>query len=89
MPGRPDAATLSPGGRSFNTLGKRKATTMGGANTQYTAELKERQIAFLKEMAAKHNLPDESKALRCLLDYAIEQAGTQDDIFKKIHCLGC
>lgn len=62
---------------------------MAGPNTQYTVDLKERQYEFLQQMVEKYNLPDESKALRCLLDYATENPEVQDDIFETVRCLGC
>ena len=58
-------------------------------NETYEIELKPRQLAFLKEMAEKHGLADESKAVRCLIDYAIEKAGEQESIFSEIRCLDC
>jgi hypothetical protein len=52
-------------------------------------ELKQRQFDYLTEMAKKYDLPDESKAVRCLINYAIEQAERQDEIFGEIRCLHC
>ncbi len=51
-------------------------------------ELYEDQLAFLKEMTKKYDLPDESKALRCLLNFAT-QDGETDEIFDEIRCLHC
>ena len=59
------------------------------ASFEYQLTLKERQLNYLKEMAQKYGLADESKALRCLVDYAIEKADAQDDIFQQIRCLDC
>jgi hypothetical protein len=59
------------------------------ASFEYQLTLKERQLKFLKEMAQKYGLADESKALRCLVDYAIEQKDAEDDIFQQIRCLDC
>ena len=62
---------------------------MAGPNTDYTIALKERQYEFLKQMVEKYQLEDESKALRCLIDFAIGSPQSQDDVFQTIHCLGC
>lgn len=59
------------------------------ASYEYEITLKERQHAYLKEMARKYNLADESKALRCLIDYAIEQKDAEKSIFQEIRCVDC
>lgn len=57
---------------------------------QYTLELKEAQFQYLTRMAKKHDLPDEGKALRCLINFAIEQKeGVERDIFEEIRCFDC
>ena len=43
---------------------------------------------FLREMAEKYGLPDEHKAMRVLVTYAIED-GNLDDIFKLVRCHHC
>jgi hypothetical protein len=43
---------------------------------------------FLESVTEKYGLPNSSKALRCLLDYAATD-GDLDDIFKKIRCNRC
>ncbi|HVO14780.1 MAG TPA: hypothetical protein VMV26_06175 [Alphaproteobacteria bacterium] len=43
---------------------------------------------MLLEVARRYELPDASKALRCLLDYAATD-GDWDDIFKKVRCRRC
>ena len=62
---------------------------MAGPNNDFTLALKERQHAFLKEMADKYNLPDQSKAVRCLIDFALVNPDSEGAIFKTIHCTGC
>ena len=37
----------------------------------------------------KYDLPDQSKALRCLLDYVEEKESEWDDIFATIRCNRC
>ncbi len=51
--------------------------------------LKERQWAYLDQIAQKYGLPDESKALRCLVDFAIEQTEHETSIFQEIRCFDC
>ena len=59
------------------------------SNQEYTIQLKERQYAFLTEMVNKFSLPDESKALRCLINYAVAQPDLQESIFAEIRCQDC
>ncbi|MEQ8791745.1 MAG: hypothetical protein RIC55_36115 [Pirellulaceae bacterium] len=59
------------------------------ASYEYQITLKERQLTYLKEMAQKYGLGDESKALRCLVNYALEKKDAEADIFKQIRCLDC
>tara|TARA_B100001250_G_scaffold180926_1_gene155619 strand:+ start:392 stop:583 length:192 start_codon:yes stop_codon:yes gene_type:complete len=44
---------------------------------------------MLEEITDKYNLPDKSKALRCLLDYAEEKESDWDDMFATIRCNRC
>lgn len=55
----------------------------------YKVDLKKRQFEYLVAMANKHGLPDESKALRCLINYAIEESEQEDAIFAQIRCQDC
>ena len=59
------------------------------ANLEFTVHLKPEQYEFLKQMATRYNLPDESKALRCLINFAMTEKQHQDDIFKTVRCLYC
>jgi hypothetical protein len=43
---------------------------------------------MLLEIARRYELPDASKALRCLLDYAATD-GDWDAIFKTVRCRRC
>ena len=52
-------------------------------------ELDSSQLEFLEEMARTYSLPDVDKALRCLVNYAREQADRQREIFDEIRCTGC
>ena len=43
---------------------------------------------FLKDIQGQYNLPDLSKTMRCLLDFA-QTDGNLDQIFKQIRCNRC
>ncbi len=58
-------------------------------NLEYTVQLKPEQYEFLKQMVTQYNLPDESKALRCLINFAITETQHRDDIFQTVRCLYC
>jgi len=51
-------------------------------------EIETDQLAWLKEMADAHGLPDASKALRVVLDHAMMDAD-EDQIFMSIRCRRC
>tara|TARA_B100001057_G_scaffold369652_1_gene373371 strand:- start:612 stop:800 length:189 start_codon:yes stop_codon:yes gene_type:complete len=44
---------------------------------------------MLEQIVDKYDLPDQSKALRCLLDYAEEKESDWDDIFATVRCNRC
>ena len=56
---------------------------------EYAVTFTESQYAFLTEMAKKYDLADESKAVRCLVNYAVERQGEWDSVFAEIRCLDC
>lgn len=56
--------------------------------TTVELSMNEDQRVWLREMAAKHHLPDESKALRVLLDFAMF-SGDESEIFETIRCRRC
>ena len=51
--------------------------------------LEKHQMAFLEEVAKKYRLEDASKAIRCLINFAIDEAGEQERIFGEVRCLDC
>jgi hypothetical protein len=55
----------------------------------YSFELEKTMMVFLEEMTAKYDLPDVSKAVRCLINYARDIEEARDDIFAEIRCLSC
>ncbi|HEX4952565.1 MAG TPA: hypothetical protein VF017_04115 [Thermoanaerobaculia bacterium] len=58
-------------------------------NRKHTVELKPEQFDFLTRMTKKYDLQDESKALRCLINFAIEASGQEKEIFDEIRCTHC
>ena len=44
---------------------------------------------MLDNIIDKYNLPDKSKALRCLLDYVEEKENDWDDMFATVRCNNC
>lgn len=55
----------------------------------YSFELEKEMMQFIEEMTAKYNLPDVSKTMRCMVNYAREVETAQEDIFAEIRCLNC
>ena len=44
---------------------------------------------MLEEITNKYELPDKSKALRCLLDYVEEKEDEWDEMFATVRCNRC
>ena len=44
---------------------------------------------MLDQIVDKYDLPDKSKALRCLLDYVDEKESDWDDMFATVRCNRC
>ena len=44
---------------------------------------------MLDQIVDKYDLPDKSKALRCLLDYVEEKETDWDDMFDTVRCNRC
>lgn len=61
---------------------------MGGIKTEHKVELNDDHVRWLKEMASKHDLEDEHKALRCVLDHAMQETDG-DAVFAEIRCRHC
>jgi hypothetical protein len=55
----------------------------------YSIELEPEKTQFLEEVARRHGLPDISKAVRCLINYARENPEQQQAIFAEIRCMDC
>ena len=44
---------------------------------------------MLEQIVDKYDLPDQSKVLRCLLDYVEEKETDWDDMFATVRCNRC
>mgnify|MGYP001173137322 FL=1 len=44
---------------------------------------------MLDQIVEKYDLPDKSKALRCLMDYVEEKESDWDDMFATVRCNRC
>ncbi len=55
----------------------------------YSMELNPSMHTFLSEVSEKYNLPDTSKALRCLINFARENPEQHDTIFSEMRCMDC
>lgn len=55
----------------------------------YSIELEQDMMGFLEQMVAQYELPDISKAVRCLVNYAVDVDTARDDIFAEIRCKTC
>jgi hypothetical protein len=56
---------------------------------EYEIELKEFQQEYLEKMVEKYDIADMGKAIRCLIDFAIEQENLEVDIFRLERCHSC
>ncbi len=61
---------------------------MGGIKVTESFELNEGHVTWLAEMANRHDLESRDKALRCLLEYAM-QDGDEERIFDEVRCHHC
>ncbi|MBL61300.1 MAG: hypothetical protein CMI85_04155 [Candidatus Pelagibacter sp.] len=44
---------------------------------------------MLSDIVKNYNLKDKSKAIRCLLDFVLEEKNSWDNLFKKKRCNHC
>ncbi len=61
---------------------------MAGSTVTVAFEIHPDMVDMLATVVEKYRLPDPSKALRCLLDYAATD-GDWDEIFRKVRCRRC
>jgi len=71
------------------SLSKCKENGMPKDKATYSIELEKDMMSFLEQMTAQYNLPDVSKTMRCLVNYAMVVEEARDDIFAEIRCLTC
>ena len=62
---------------------------MAGEKISVTFEINTDTLQMLENITDKYELPDNSKTLRCLLDFVLEKESNWDAIFKKIRCIRC
>ena len=56
---------------------------------EHAIELKEFQLEYLEKIVADYDIPDIGKAVRCLIDYAIEEKGKEKELFQLERCQSC
>jgi hypothetical protein len=52
-------------------------------------DLEPQQLAYIRQMMTRHQIPDVAKALRVLVNYAQANPEREDQIFKKVRCRHC
>ena len=58
-------------------------------NISRQISLKNKQFEFISELAKKYKLVDESKTIRCLIEFARAEPDKLDEIFSKVRCAHC
>lgn len=61
---------------------------MGGIKVDHSYEINETQAEWLSAMVATHDLPDEGKALRIILDFCMQECDDKA-LFSEIRCHHC
>ena len=56
---------------------------------EHEIELKEFQLEYLEKIVADYDIPDIGKAVRCLIDYAIEEKDKEKEFFQLERCHSC
>ena len=62
---------------------------MAGDKIDVSFEINTDSEKLLDQIVEKYDLPDKSKALRCLFDYVEEKDSEWDEMFKTIRCNRC
>ena len=55
---------------------------------QIAFDIRPESLEMLRQLKEKYQLPDESKVLRCILEY-VAQEGDHEQIFGVVLCHGC
>ena len=56
---------------------------------EHTLELKAFQVEYLQQIVDRYDLSEMGKAIRCLIDYAIEEEKLEETILKLERCHSC
>jgi hypothetical protein len=59
------------------------------ASEPHEIELRPAQWAWLEAMAERYGLADPGKAVRCLINFAADEAEHEAAIFQEIRCQDC
>ena len=59
------------------------------AKVSNSFEMTAEQLAFLDEVVSKYGLPDQGKAIRCLINFARDRNDLADAIFAEMRCMDC
>jgi len=70
------------------TANNKKELRMAGEKISVSFEINPESQEMLQKIVEKYNLPDTSKAIRCLLEYVADD-GDWDNIFDEIRCNHC
>ena len=62
---------------------------MAGEKISVNFEINIDSLQMLEKITDKYELPDNSKTLRCLLDFVLEKESNWDEKKKKIRCIRC
>ena len=62
---------------------------MAGDKIDVSFEINSDSEKLLDQIVEKYDLPDKSKALRCLFDYGEEKDSEWDEMFATIRCNRC
>ena len=62
---------------------------MAGKKVSVTFDINTDAVEMIGKITEKYGLPDDSKTIRCLLDFVSEKEANWDAIFKKIRCRRC
>ncbi len=62
---------------------------MAGPKVAYSIDLDTDQIAFIRSVVAQYDIPDESKAVRIMVDYLMTHRDGNDTVFGETRCPWC
>ena len=62
---------------------------MAGTKETYEIELNPDQMAFIQRMQEQFEIASESKVLRVMVDYLIQNEEVHELIFSEMRCLRC